>query len=144
MKLLRTAREALHFSVLTQYDSTTNVTTSLVWSVDGTLEYFGYPHILLFVAALFTLLFLWLPYTLLLLFIQWIRRISHFGLLKWTIRLNSFYDANLGPLKHKHRYWFGVLLLVWGIILVTFANNFLIPSDNNLLNLLIFPGVSLF
>jgi hypothetical protein len=45
-------------------DTTVTATSnSLVWSIDGTLEYFGYPHILLFVAAaaLFTLLFLWLP-----------------------------------------------------------------------------------
>ena len=146
MKLLRIAAEVLHFSVLTVYGSTLNdtVTTSLVWSVDGTLEYFGYPHILLFVAALFTLLFLWLPYTLLLLLIQWIRRISHCRLLKWTQRLNPFYDANFAPLKHKHQYWFGVLLLARGIIFVTFATNFSIPRDINLLVLLIFAGVLLF
>ena len=74
MKLLRTAAEVLHFSVLTVYGSSPNdiTTTTLVWSVDGTLDYFGYPHIILFVAAMFTLLFLWLPYTLLLLLIQWI------------------------------------------------------------------------
>ena len=146
MKLLRTAAEVLHFSVLTVYGSSPNVTasTTLVWSVDGTLDYFGYPHILLFVAALFTLLFLWLPYTLLLLLIQWIRRISHYRFLTWTTRLNPFYDANFAPLKHKHQYWFGVLLLARGIILVAFATNFSIPSDINLLFLLIFAGVLLF
>ena len=106
MKLLRTAAEVLHFSVLTVYGSSPNniASTTLVWSVDGTLDYFGYPHILLFVAAMFTLLFLWLPYTLLLLLIQWIRRISHYRLLTWTTRLNPFYDANFAPLKHKHQY----------------------------------------
>ena len=80
MKLLRTAVEILHFSILTtvskdgnSYDTAVTATSdSLVWLIDGTLDYFGYPHILLFAAALFTLLFLWLPYTLLLLFIQWI------------------------------------------------------------------------
>ena len=74
MKLLRTAVEILHFSILSAIDfGSSNDTTlaatsdseSLVWSVDGTLEYFGYPHILLYVAVLFTLLFLWLPYSLL-------------------------------------------------------------------------------
>ena len=75
--------EILHFSILSVIDfgssndtqstlTATSDSESLVWSVDGTFEYFGYPHILLFVAALFTLLFLWLPYTLLLLLIQWI------------------------------------------------------------------------
>ena len=146
MKLLRTAAEVLHFSVLTVYGSSPNVTSTitLVWSVDGTFNYFGYPHILLFVAAMFTLLFLWLPYTLLLLLIQWIRRISHYRLLTWTTRLNPFYDANFAPLKHKHQYWFGVLLLARGIILVAFATNFAIPSGINLLFLLIFAGLLLF
>ena len=146
MKLLRTAVEVLHFSVLTVYDSTPNATAtkSLVWSVDGNLDYFEYPHILLIVAALVTLLFLWLPYTLLLLLIQWIRRLSHYCVLKWTARLNPFYDANFAPLKHNHQYWFGVLLLARGIILVTFASNFSIPNDINLLILLIFAGGLLF
>jgi hypothetical protein len=146
MKLLRTATEILHFSVLTVYGISPNdtATITLVWSVDGTLDYFGYPHILLFVAAVFTLLFLWLPYTLLLLLIQWIRRISHYSLLTWTTRLNPFYDANFAPLKHKHQYWFGVLLLARGTILVAFTTNFAVPSDINLLILLIFAGVLLF
>jgi predicted outer membrane repeat protein len=148
MKLLRTAVEILHFSILTviDYDNSNDTAVkatsdSLVWSIDGTLEYFGYPHILLFVAALFTLLFLWLPYTLLLLLIQWIRRVSHYRLLRWTIRLNPFYDANFAPLNHKHQYWFGLLLLVRGMIFVLFASNSFIPNDTNLLILLIFVGL---
>ena len=151
MKLLRTAVEILHFSILTSIvhsnsnDTTATLTTnSLVWSVDGTLDYFGYPHILPFVAALFTLLFLWLPYTLLLLFIQWIRRVSHYRLLRWTIRLNPFFDANFAPLKHKHQYWFGLLLLVRGIIFIVFTSNFSIPNSINLLILLICAGLLLF
>ena len=150
MKLLRIAAEVLHFSVLTVYDhstpndsATVTVTKSLLWSLDGTLDYFGYPHILLFVAALFTLLFLWLPYTLLLLLMQWIRKISHCSLLKWTTRFSSFYDANFAPLKHKHQYWFGVFLLARGMILVAFATNFSISSDINLFILLIFVGLLL-
>ena len=139
MKLLRTAVEILHFSILTpQGDTNDTAAASLVWSVDGTLDYFKYPHILLFVAALFTQLFLWLPYTLLLLLIQWIRKISHYRLLRWTTKFNPFYDANFAPLKHKHQYWFGVLLLARGTISVAFASNFSIPRDINLLILCIF------
>ena len=152
MKLLRTAVEILHFSILTtvtkdgnSYDTAVTATSdSLVWSIDGTLDYCSYPHILLFVAALFTLLFLWLPYTLLLLLIQWIRRVSHYRLLRWTIRFNPFYDANFAPLKHKHQYWFGLLLLVRGIIFVILASNFSIPNGVNLLILLIIVGLLLF
>ena len=152
MKLLRTAVEILHFSILTtvikdgnSYDTAITATShSFVWSIDGTLDYFGYPHILLFVAAVFTLLFLWLPYTLLLLLIQWIRRVSHYRLLRWTIRFNPFYDANFASLKHKHQYWFGLLLLVRGILFVIFASNFSVPNGVNLLILLIIVGLLLF
>ena len=126
--------------------SESNVTDSvvLVWSVDGTLEYFGYHHILLFVVALVSLLFLWLPYTLLLLLIQWLQRISHFRVLRWTMRFNSFYDAYFAPLKPGHQYWFGVLLLARGMILITFASNFALPQDISLLILLVTAGLLLF
>ena len=149
MKLLRISVEILHFSVLSETvygnSNDTTVTTDLmVWSVDGTLDYFGYPHIFLFVAALFTLLFLWLSYTLLLLLIQWIRRVSHYWLLRWTIRLNPFYDAIFAPLKHKHQYWFGLLLLIQGTMFVIFTCNFSIPNGINLLILLICAGLLLF
>ena len=40
---------------------------------------------------------------------------------------SPLYDAYLAPLKHKHHYWFGALLLVRGILLVTFASSFTIP-----------------
>ena len=54
------------------------------------------------------------------------------------MRLNPLYDAYLAPLKYKHHYWFGALLLARGILLVTFASSFAIPQDINLLILLIF------
>ena len=78
VKLLRLVVTALEFSILTFYpDNNLTKTHSLVWSVDGNLSYFGFPHILLFVAGLVTLLNLCLPYTLLLLFVQLIRRLPH-------------------------------------------------------------------
>ena len=145
-KLLRTSIDILDFSILTLYQSETNTTNSvvIVWSLDGTLEYFRYPHILLLMTALLTLSCLWLPYTLLLFLIQWLRRISHLWFLKWTTRLYPFYDAYFAPLKPKHQYWFGVLLIARSIILLTFASNFAIPQDISLILLLTSAGVLLF
>ena len=144
-KLLRAIMEALEFSIIYVYYERNNTTsTTVVWSVDGTLDYLGYPHILLFVASLFSLLFLWLPYTLLLLLIQWIQRISHLRFLKWTMRLSPFYDVHFAPLKPGHQYWFGALLLTRGILLVTFASTLATPQAINLLILLVFSGVLLF
>ena len=147
MKLFRTVVAALHFSILnvcSNEQECNSTVTVAVWSVDGNLDYIGYPHILLIVAALFTLLFLWLPYTLLLFLIQWMRRVSHLRFLKWSVRLNPFYDAHFAPLKPKHQYWFGVLLLARGMIQLSFSSSFAISEAVNLLVLLVFAGILLF
>lgn len=60
------------------------------------------------------------------------------------MRFYPFYDAYLAPLKPKHQYWFGVLLLTRGVILVTFASAFEISQPINLLILLVFAGALLF
>ena len=54
----------------------------VVWTADGNVDYLGPKHAVLFVVAVGTLLFLWLPYTLLLFLGQWLhmcncRLISH-------------------------------------------------------------------
>ena len=138
MKLLRTAVSALEFSILTYSRYPNGSSSHAVWSVDGNLSYFQFPHILLFLAGLATLLFLWLPYTLLLLLMQWLWRLPSVLFLRWIMHLHPLYDAYFAPLKHKHQYWFGILLLTRGILLVTFASTFAIPQDINLVLLFIF------
>ena len=51
--------------------------------------------------------------------------------------LNPVYDACFAPLRHKHQYWFGVLLLARVILLGTFSISFAVPQNTNLLILLI-------
>ena len=46
------------------------------------------------------------------------RRVSHLRPLKWINKLAPVYDAYFSPLKDKHLYWFGVMLLIRGILLV--------------------------
>ncbi len=138
MKLLRTAVSAPEFSILSYSEYPDRSLSQVVWSVDGNLLYFQFPHILLFLAGLATLLFLWLPYTLLLLLMQWLRRLPSVLFLRCIMRLHPLYDAYFAPLKYKHQYWFGVLLLTRGILLVTFASIFAIPQNINLILLLIF------
>ena len=140
MKLLRTAMSALEFSILNHIDYTQaqeHTSHIVVWSEDGNLGYFDFPHILLFFLGLATLLFLWMPYTLLLFLMQWLRRLPQCGPLKWIMKLHPIYDAYFAPLKNKHQYWFGVLLLARGILLIMFASSFAIPQNINLLLLLI-------
>ena len=69
---------------------------------------------------------------------QWLRRFSDYQLLKWISKFHPVYDAYFAPLKCRQQYWFGVLLLVRGILLMTFASTFNISHITNLLLLLIF------
>ena len=117
-KLLRTVLVILNFTVIEEYPHYQRV---IKWSFDGKLPYFGLKHSILFVAAVVTLLGLWLPYTLVLLFIQFLRRHSHYNTLRWVTRLAPFFDSYLGPLKDKHHYWMGLGLLARLILLLTSA-----------------------
>ena len=135
MKLLRSVIDATSVAVIAQYPQNTFY---VVWYLDGNLRYCQYPHIFLFLAAIATLLFLWLPYTLLLLFIQPLRRVSHLRPLKWINKLAPVYDAYLAPLKDKHRYWFGAMLLVRGVLLVLLTVTSVDNPELNVLALFLF------
>ena len=131
MKLLRTIIDAVFVAVIIEYPQHTSYA---VWYFDGNLRYCHHPHIYLFIAAIATLVFLWLPYTFLLLFIQPLRRISHLWPLKWIDKLAPVFDAYFFPLKDKHHYWFGTMLLVRGILMIFLT---IISATNSKLNVLI-------
>ena len=116
-KLLRTVMTILEFGGLILYPDEINIT---VWYLDGNLSYCQHPHIYIFIAAITTLFFC-LSFTLFLLLIQCWRRISHLRLLRWINKFIPFYDAYFAPLKDKHHYWFGTLLLVRIALLISFT-----------------------
>ena len=120
-KLFRTIITALSFTTL----STTHG-SKVVWSADGNLDYLGPEHAPLFAAAVATLLFLWLPYTLLLFLGQLLHRCNCRLITRMMMKIKPFLDAHYGPLKGNHRYWFGALLLVRAVILLISA---LIPAN---------------
>jgi hypothetical protein len=92
----------------------------IVWYYDGNLSYCKNPHIYLFIIAVTTLIAC-LFFTLFLLPIQCWRKVSHLRLLRWINRYTPFYDAYFAPLKDKHHYWFGILLLIRIVLLVSFS-----------------------
>ena len=140
MKLLRTIVTIFLFTHLSEYPKGS---TLVVWSVDGELDYFGVAHAFLLVAALAVVVFLWLPYTLSLLFLQQLQKISNScRLLMWINKLGPFYDAHFAPFKAKHRYWFGLLLLTRGILLVLFASTVTVHQSIYLLIVFVF-GIAL-
>ena len=116
-KLFRTVVSALTFTYLEFPDGS----KTAVWSVDGNIQYLSPKHIPLFLVALGVLLFLWLPFTVLLLFEQCFQRIETYTVRKWMLRLKPFFDAYFGPLRGNHRYWVGVLLVARGILLLVFG-----------------------
>jgi predicted outer membrane repeat protein len=116
-KLLCTIISILEFGILTSYPEESKI---IVWYLDGNLVYCEHPHIYLFVVAIFTLIFC-LSFTLFLLLNQCCRRISHLRPLRWINKFFPFYDAYFAPLKDKHHYWFGTLLLVRIALLITFT-----------------------
>ena len=72
-KILRTIIAALSFTIV-DYPDGSRVT---VWLYDGNITFFASKHIPLCVTALFTLLFLFFPYTILLLLGQWLSLLSN-------------------------------------------------------------------
>ena len=120
-KLLRTILIILDLTVLTKGAATISPSYKIVWSFDGNVPYFDTKHSILFAVAITVLLFLWLPYTFVLLFIQYLRRHSHYCLLKWVNKLKPFLDSYVGPLKDKHHYWIGLGLLARLVLLLILA-----------------------
>ena len=99
-----------------------------VWTADGNVDYLGPQHAPLFATAVAVLLFLWLPYTLLLFLGQRLQKFNCRLLVHALKKVKPFLDAHYSLLKNKHHYWFGALLLVRATILVISA---LVPANHS-------------
>ena len=104
---------------------------------DPNLEYLTSRHMPLFLAAVVVYVFLFLPYTFLLLFGQWLQAISHLRLFSWVNRLKSFMDSHHAPYKAKHCYWPGLLLVLHCAVLLVFAFNHQQDPRINLITILV-------
>ena len=112
--------------------------TKVVWALDGNLDYGRYPHIFLLVVILLIVIpFLWLPYSLILLFVQPLRRYSHHSPLKWVNRLTPFIEAYVGPLSAPNQHWVGLLLLARFTLLLVFTSTYANNPNTSLLALVI-------
>ena len=136
-KLLRTIIACLQLVTYYTYDdSNVNGSINIVWAIDGNYSYGHHPHIFLILAAIACFVLLWMPYTLLLFSMQWLRSVDHLGPLKFIARYKPLYDAYFAPLKDKHHYWFGLLLLVQGLLLLVSSLTLYILSEISVLLLL--------
>ena len=130
-KLLRSCLTILSYSYVAYPNS-----TKIVWSSDGNIEYLGAEHFPLFAVAVAVLILLCFPYTLTLLLGQWLNMCENQLVSRVMFRLKPVMDAYYGPLKDKHRYWIGVLLLLRVIIYILLA---LIPTPGSQIILLTIP-----
>lgn len=104
-----------------------------MWLYDGNIDYCKGKHIILFIAAVMILLFLSIPYTAVLLFIQMLQKFSHYNLLFFVAKLVPLFDAYTGPYKIQHRYWTGLLLLIRVLLFLIYSINTLGDPMINLL-----------
>ena len=128
-KILRTLIATFYFTEL-EYP----IYKRRVWLYDANIDYLVGKHVPLFLVAVLVF-FLLFPYTLLLLFGQWLQAISHLRLFSWvnSTRLKPFMDSYHAPYKPKHRYWPGLLLVLRFVLLLVFALN---PQQDPNINLL--------
>ena len=112
-----------------------NLSRRAVWLYDGNIEYLTGKHIPLFLAALAFLLVLFLPFTLVLVFGQWLQSNSRRKFFSWIndYRIKPFIDAFHAPYTDKHRYWPGLMLLIRCALYLIFAFNVLGDPSTNLL-----------
>ena len=120
-KLLRTVIVALYYAQL-EYPNNLQVS---VWLADANITYLSNKHIPLFIVAVVCLILLFFPYTMLLIFGQWLRAKSEWKICSWfnNHRVLPFLEAYNAPYTEKHRYWTGLTLLVRSILLLIFAFN---------------------
>ena len=136
-KILKTIITALNFTQVFQAsanDMSDPLVPYYVWTYDGNIEYLKGKHVALFGVALVFLVFLFLPYTLLLMFGQCIRSMPTQR--RCVLRLLnsaafvSIMDAYHAPYNNRHRYWTGLMLLSRSVLFLFFASY---HSDNALL-----------
>ena len=135
--LFRLSYAKLFNIVLTVLSYTTLHTTDghkLMWSADGNIVYLGPEHAPLFAVALATLLLLLVPYTLLLLLGHWLPMLNFYIINRFLLKLRLFFDAHYAAFKPRHRYWFGLLLVIGVATLLTSA---VVPSDHDRLIVLL-------
>ena len=138
-KIIRTLITAVYITYL-EYPGNYN---RMVWLHDANVDYLVGKHIPLFLVSVAVFLFLFLPYTLLLLFGQWLQAISHLRLFSWVnnARLKPFMDSYHAPYKAKHRYWPGLLLVLRFVLLLVFAFNHQRNFSINLLAIVAGAGI---
>ena len=95
--------------------------TRLVWLKDANVVFLGSKHLSLTVVTSLVLVFIFLPYTLLLLLGYKLYGFSGRKGLRWLNRLKPLLDSYYAPYNTHTRYWTGFLLLVRCVLYSVFS-----------------------
>ena len=125
-KILKVIIEVYSYEYLYYPD---NETVS-VWLKDANVPYLESKHLFLTVVTSLVLVFLFLPYTLLLLLGHKLYRFTGKKHWHWLNRLKPLLDSYYAPYKNHTRYWTGILLLVRCALYIIFS----LSSANNSLS----------
>ena len=118
-KLLRTVFAAVSpIRIVDRYG-----TSHLLWLMDGNVPFLRWPHIFLFLFAVFATFFYIIPLMLLTALAPYLQARSDRRLLRWVTKMKPLLDAYTGPYRDNHRYWTGLMLLLRIILFITFSAN---------------------
>jgi predicted outer membrane repeat protein len=107
--------------------------TVTLWLKDANVVYLKSKHLVLTVVTSMILIFLFLPYTLLLLLGHKLYSLSGMRYFHWFNRLKPLLDSYYAPYKTHTRCWTGFLLLVRCALYIVFSYNSLRGTRNSLL-----------
>ena len=99
-----------------------------VWLKDANVSYLQSSHLVLTVVTSLVLIFLFLPYTLLLLLGHKLYPFTGKKYCRWLMKLIPLLDSYYAPYKIHTRYWTGFLLLIRCALYIVFLCNFLNPN----------------
>ena len=128
-KIQRTIAAGLSFTIVDM----SNGAKYIAWLSDGNVRYLEGKHTPLFLVCVLLLLALFIPYTFSITFSPWLQSKTQYRVFCWVLKLKPFFDAYFGPLKDKHRYWTGVLLLSRLVLSLISSVNVLGNDSVNLL-----------
>ena len=97
--------------------------TKKVWRWDPNIPFFEREHIILAIAAICVIIFLLVPYVLLLLFGYRLQAFSGKRGLFWFNKFTPLLDAYYAPFRKTTRFWTGFLLLIRVGLFLTFTIN---------------------
>ena len=124
-KLIQAIITSLHYLRLDVFNTSSGEISEIKrWYSDASVKYLEGKHVPLFLVGVFFAT-ISLIFTMSLLCIQYLQKVSHFRLFFWVVKFKPFFDAYTGPFSFHGRFWTGLLLLMRLLLTIVTSLNFL-------------------